>query len=293
MSAKTVPAFFLYGEPTREADPRFVHLETIDARSRPADWTIRAHAHRDLHQLLFVTRGGGRMRVESETLTFGVHGVLVSTAGAVHGFDFEPETQGYVLTLSDIYVRELAARLPESRPLFEACGAVALDAETFAEHRFVEHLEALGRELVWSAPGRGMALEGRLLCILAGALRAMASLDQPLAVSPSAALVARLRELVEQRFRTRTGVEEYARLLAVTPSRLRSACVAAAGSSPSGLVHARIMVEAKRLLIYSAMTIAEVGYDLGFDDPAYFTRFFAEREGRSPSAFRAAVRAAA
>jgi AraC family transcriptional activator of pobA len=53
------------------------------------------------------------------------------------------------------------------------------------------------------------------------------------------------------------------------------------------------MVEAKRLLLYTGMTVAEVGYDLGFEDPAYFTRFFAEREGRAPSAFRAAARAQA
>jgi AraC family transcriptional activator of pobA len=290
MSATAVPAFFLYGEPVRDADPRFLHLEPIEARSRPADWTIRAHAHRDLSQLLFVTKGGGRMAAEAETLAFEAPAMLVSPAGSVHGFAFEPETAGYVLTLSEAYVRELVVRAPETRGLFAACRAVGFEPQTFAQHRFVEHLEGLERELVWSAPGRGIALEGRLLCIVAGALRALVSPSDLSAVSPGAALVARFREAVEQRFRTRTSVEDYARALAVTPSRLRSACMAAAKASPSALVHARIMVEAKRLLLYTAMSIAEVGYDLGFEDPAYFARFFAERAGRSPSAFRAAAR---
>jgi AraC family transcriptional activator of pobA len=293
MPIRAVPAFFLYGEPAREADARFLHLESIAARSRPADWTIRAHAHRDLNHLLLVTRGGGTMRVESERLAFAAPALLVAAAGAVHGFDFEPETEGHVLTLSEAYVRELAARQPEARGLFAACRALGLDEAAFAEHRFAEQMEGLGRELVWSAPGRAMALEGRLLCILAGALRVVDSLDRPVAASPAAALVARFREAVEQRFRSRTGVDAYAALLAVTPSRLRQSCLAAAGASPSALVHARVMVEAKRLLLYTGMTVAEVGYDLGFEDPAYFTRFFAEREGRAPSAFRAAARAQA
>ena len=50
------------------------------------------------------------------------------------------------------------------------------------------------------------------------------------------------------------------------------------------------MVEAKRLLIYTGKSVAEVGYDLGFEDPAYFARFFAERAGSAPSAFRAGMR---
>lgn len=291
MSIRAVPAFFLYGEPAREADPRFVHLESLETRSRPADWTIRAHAHTDLSHIFFITDGGGRMVVEGEALRFTAPCLLVSIAGTVHGFDFEPETAGHVLTLSEAYVRELVARAPETRSLFEASRVVALEPTAFDEHRFVQHLEGLDRELVWSAPGRGIALEGRLLCILAGALRVLTGPAERATASPGAALTARFREAVEQRFRERWSIEDYARSLAVTPARLRSACLAAAGASPSALIHARVMVEAKRLLIYTGKSVAEVGYDLGFEDPAYFARFFAERAGKAPSAFRAETRA--
>ena len=61
------------------------------------------------------------------------------------------------------------------------------------------------------------------------------------------------------------------------------------GAAPMALVHERLMVEAKRMLIYTPLSVAEVAYDLGFDDPAYFSRFFAEREGTPPSRFREAA----
>jgi AraC family transcriptional activator of pobA len=293
MPTRAIPDFFLYGEAAREADLRFIHLETIAARSRPANWTIRVHAHRDLAHLLFVARGGGVMKAESQGLAFAAPALLIAAPGAVHGFDFEPETEGHILTLSEAYVGELAARQPEARDLFATCRALDLDEAAFAEHRFAEHLEAIGRELVWSAAGRGLALEGRLLCILAGALRAADVLDRPLTRSAAVDLVARFREMLEQRFQARTSVEDYAALLGVSQSRLRQSCVTAAGASPSSLVHARLMIEAKRQLLYTGRSVAEIGYDLGFDDPAYFTRFFTRRAGQSPRAFRAAARPSA
>jgi AraC family transcriptional activator of pobA len=56
------------------------------------------------------------------------------------------------------------------------------------------------------------------------------------------------------------------------------------------VLHARLMLEAKRSLVYTSMTVAEVGYSLGFADPAYFSRVFARRAGVAPAAFRAAGR---
>ncbi len=50
----------------------------------------------------------------------------------------------------------------------------------------------------------------------------------------------------------------------------------------------RALLEARRLLLYSNLSVAEVGYATGFEDPAYFSRFFARHTGRSPRDWRAA-----
>ena len=59
------------------------------------------------------------------------------------------------------------------------------------------------------------------------------------------------------------------------------------GCSTLHLLHAAILAEAKRGLLYSARPISDIAYDLGFDDPAYFSRFFTRRAGRTPTQFRA------
>jgi AraC family transcriptional activator of pobA len=53
-------------------------------------------------------------------------------------------------------------------------------------------------------------------------------------------------------------------------------------------LYARIVIEAKRCLTYTEMSVTEIGHALGYDDPAYFNRFFSQRVGRSPGAYRAA-----
>ncbi|MGH8259179.1 MAG: helix-turn-helix domain-containing protein, partial [Steroidobacteraceae bacterium] len=74
--------------------------------------------------------------------------------------------------------------------------------------------------------------------------------------------------------------------LGVSPKRLRAACVEATGKPPMRLVHERLMLEAKRLLTYTHLTVAQTAYELGFADPAYFSRFFSEHAGEPPIAFR-------
>ncbi|HVS76302.1 MAG TPA: helix-turn-helix domain-containing protein, partial [Steroidobacteraceae bacterium] len=99
-------------------------------------------------------------------------------------------------------------------------------------------------------------------------------------------LVARFRELVESGFRRHVGVARYAQALQTSESRLLRACAAVTGDSPLELVHLRLLIEAERQLRYTSMSVAQIAYYLGFEDPAYFSRFFTRRMGFSPRAFR-------
>ena len=109
-----IPRFFLYGEPPRDAEERFLHVETIADRSRINDWRIQPHAHRDLHQLLVIFTGGGEMAAETQRAQFTAPALLVVPAGVVHGFSFAAGTEGYVVTLAATLLRDLARDEPSS-----------------------------------------------------------------------------------------------------------------------------------------------------------------------------------
>ena len=98
----------------------------------------------------------------------------------------------------------------------------------------------------------------------------------------------RFRALVEKRFTHAYGVAAYANVLGVTARYLNDRCRAANGPNAMAIVHQRKALEARRLLLFTDMAIADIGASLGFEDPAYFARFFRREVGVSPTGFRAA-----
>jgi len=283
MSTAQIPRFFLYGEAPQHVGERYLHLEALDDRTRPADWNIRPHTHANLNHVFHIQRGGGRMAADDREIAFEAPCLLVVPAGVVHGFSYAVETHGSVLTVSQGYFEDLVRRCDELRSAFTGATALPCGEVDGLEDAF----ERLSRELAWTAPGHRLSVDTLLSTILVEVLRlAHAATEEPRVVGPRAALVARFREQLEADYRGNVSIETYAATLGVTPKQLRAACVAVAGAPPIRLIQDRLLVEAKRLMLYSNMTIAEAAFYLGFDDPAYFTRVFTKGCGVSPRQFR-------
>lgn len=286
--ASGIPTFYLYGEPRRMVDERFVHVEALIDRTRPSEWTIRPHAHPELNHVFHVRSGGGAMRADTAMLRFEAPCLLLVPAGAVHGFEWDRESSGSVVTLASSYLADFVRRDPDLAAVF-ACPSVVGCGDAQA----IEGLVArLAQELGWAAPGTRAAVDAGMLDLLVRVLRLKSPAAEHAAVpGPQAGLVARLRERIEARFRLREPVEVQAEALGVSARRLRAACAAIARQSPGDMLDQRAMLEARRSLVYGNLSVSEVGYALGFADPAYFSRFFARHAGMSPVAFRKRARA--
>ncbi|WP_118972891.1 helix-turn-helix domain-containing protein [Taibaiella koreensis] len=92
--------------------------------------------------------------------------------------------------------------------------------------------------------------------------------------------------LVEIHFREKHGLADYAGLLAMTPKTLNKKLARIHVLRPNDLIKDRILLEAKRLLAYTPMSIKEIAYHLGYEDPAYFNRLFTLKNDCTPAAFR-------
>ncbi len=288
MQKHLVPSFFLYGEPPREVAEHFLHVEALDDRSRPNNWNIRPHAHTNLNHVFLLTAGGGEVQTDSLNERFAAPCAILIPARIIHAFVFDSDTAGSVLTVSETFLQEQLLREPQFDALFTAPTLFKLTRTGRETGLLRTSIESLASELAWQAPGHAVAVESQLLNILVTLLRLdHRASNNPLAGSGrQAELVARFRQLLEADFHSNKPMEDYARALKVSPSRLRAACVEITDRPPLQLVQDRLLLEAKRLLLYSNMSVAEVGYYLGFDDPGYFTRFFTRATGISPRGFR-------
>ena len=75
----------------------------------------------------------------------------------------------------------------------------------------------------------------------------------------------------------------------MSADHLSRACRNVTGQSAQHLLHDRLMLEARRLLAYTAAPVAEIAAQLGYADPAYFSKFFARSVGETPTAYRSLV----
>lgn len=98
--------------------------------------------------------------------------------------------------------------------------------------------------------------------------------------------VRRYYVLVDQHFRTKKRVQEYAELLHRSPKTLSNLFASCGQPSPLSVIHDRVNAEARRLLLYTSKSAKQIGYLLGYDDTAAFSRFFAKMNGESITEFR-------
>jgi AraC family transcriptional activator of pobA len=282
-----IPAFFLYGEPLRAPDLLAFHIETIAARSRLHEWKIRAHRHRDLHQLLLLWQGAVAAQLDGMRRQLHAPALVIVPPLTVHGFEFKPATDGVVVSFAPALAREMLRDADGVQAVLNRPYAARIPRSQLATTDLQQLASMLLREFAHAATARDSALHGLLATLLANVAR----VSRTIAAVPNAdrherELVADFRAAIERSYRARISVSAYARAIGSSGGALRRACIKVLGQSPTQLLRGRRLTESQRQLRYTGMTIAQIAYGLGFEDPAYFSRVFAKATGSSPRNYR-------
>jgi AraC family transcriptional activator of pobA len=284
-----VPLYTLYGEESGSDNTTFIHIESVAARSRLYDWEIDSHTHQGLLQTLVIFTGGGEVHLDDMVMPVAPPQAIVIPPATIHAFKFEPGTHGYVLTISESMVLDTASR--RGRVLFDSLFLEPRAIELSADHAALKAIEDLLIHLLTEFQtlrrGHGSLTEWLAKSILLLIERQLASLQLDKRTSGGRAqLFTRFRALVEKHYLEHWGVMDYAAALSVTPSKLNRVSKALAGRSAFEISQERLLLEARRRLVYIAAPVQRLAYELGFDDPAYFNRFFKKRTGMTPARFR-------
>lgn len=285
-----IPRFVLYGENTSATLAEAVHIELIETRSRLHNWHIGTHTHAGLFQVLFLFGGQVCATVDEEKWDCRGPVVITIHPSVAHGFDFTQDAYGYVLTVDqNLMFSATMGQTDLYAALFVEALAIDLTAQAGTQARLEPLLQQLMTEMEQRQHGHALMLEWLARSILLLLLRAAA--EQRLtgvAGRCDFELFSQFRTQVELHFKQQWPVEQYAALLRVTPTRLTRLCVKLSGKSAYRLTQDRLILEACRQLRYVPHSIASIAYELGFLDPAYFSRLFKKRTGLTPQDFRAA-----
>lgn len=287
---KPIPNFQLYGELLSGANSEAVHHETIRERSSKHDWTIRLHRHSQMAQIFQFRSSGVYLKLGELEHRSVEPLILVVAPGVPHGFRFSEDVVGDVLSLRlDSLPSEIADRLED---VARRTGGL-IGAGNFDHFRRVEGLIDQIRDVYRAvSPERQALIVGltNLISLYLSDFSATASVAG--AANPGSDMTVHERKaeefcrLVETGFHEKRTVDEYAADLNISAPHLTRICRSILGTSPNELIRQRRILEAKRLLEYTRLTISEITHRSGFRDAAFFSRSFKQEVGCSPKEFR-------
>lgn len=247
----------------------------------------------DFHMLMCLTEGRCSHVVDFHSVDCRPGSLLVLRPGQVQRFASSATAgEAWVVIFRSEFLQPksatpLADELDTAQRLEEL--PVHLTLDTAEQEAFVESVRRMARDAgLAAAPVLLHALlRNQLLALLTRISLAHARQDRAhVQASGELQRFRRFRLAVEQQFQRSHRVSDYARIIGCSEKSLGRAVLGVAGVSAKTFLSQRIVLEAKRLLVHTALPVASIGDRLGFAETSNFVKFFRREAGESPGQFR-------
>lgn len=281
---QTIPTYDLNGITHHQFHIKRMNESTQDTKDLLLDKGI----HRDSHYIFTCMESGHvRMMVDFKTIETRDSTIFCVLPGQVH--------QGLLMkNVCGWFVAVKAELVPDTvRSFFdESLGEIQplpMDKKLVKKMNTVAGMlhDAYTNEML--STKEGFLVVQSLLNAFLGMFSLMYSQKSILHVSGESRalqLSRAFRILVRKDFKTMKSPSEYAEVLNITRGYLTETVREITGKSAQHWIHQEILIEAKRLLVYTNLSVKEVAYELGYSDHTYFSRLFSKLEDQSPSEFR-------
>jgi AraC-like DNA-binding protein len=248
----------------------------------------------DFFDILLVTTGSGFYQLDDESYAVKPGTVFLTNPGQVRRCRV-PRINGACIFFREEFVAEAFSdpRFLDQFAMFRPTRPTGSLCLTPAEQRrYLRHYAVMRREIAALRSDAGHALRAALYELLVWLNRLYVARfgDTP---DTRDETVFRFQALVDRDIRRAHRVGAYAKRVGVSPGHLNALCRTHLRRSASRCIRERLILEAKRLLLYSDATATQIAQDLGFADPSYFVRFFRREAGLPPGRFRRRGSAAA
>ena len=280
----------IYNNVNREDDTIIFDLKRMeDVYDKTGGQVDDPHRH-GYYTILCVRHAAGKHVIDFNEFKLNPYQIYFIEPGQVHQIIERERSQGFVLTFSPqfLLINGIDQDLIKDIFIYEVMGyspPLELDLPTW--NTIISTVELVEKTLQSSIRHKYEAVGALLKYFLIQCNNSCNNQedDNTQQVQSSIQLVRSFKKLLEDQFSRYHKVSSYASELHVTPDYLNTVLKSATGKSAKSHISDRIMMEAKRLFLFTDMSIKEVGYQLGFNEPAHFSSFFKKYSGQSPSAY--------
>jgi AraC-like DNA-binding protein len=246
-------------------------------------------AHRD-NYYLFLLLEYGEANVLIDFKEYHIQDIALGCIlpGQVHQGVPSSNVSGWIMCLDAVFIKDEWKEIFETIPV-SGNSVIVPDAETRHDLQFC--FELLNRKIQSANLLSTQHTTYALATALAGIIAELYRQHQTEAFNKRlTSITLQFKILVAAHLKTIKSPTQYASLLHISPTYLNEAVKTATGFPAGYWIQYAVTLEAKRLLFYTDRSIKEIAFELGYDDPAYFTRLFTKLSGMSPSLFRANYR---
>tara|TARA_Y100000589_G_scaffold317298_1_gene343159 strand:- start:88311 stop:89201 length:891 start_codon:yes stop_codon:yes gene_type:complete len=242
------------------------------------------------YTIIYIESGKGSHQIDFKDYPLQNNTLYFLSPGQIHNWNIEELPKGYALFFTeDFFALNCKNHNVSDFDFFHLQkNDASLKIESKDTNLLITDLfEKLLNEYQQNLPYAQRIIRSYIVALLF-TLQRIHSERKPLnGSSKNIGLIKEFDRLVNEHFLTHRSVKDYAKMLHITPNHLNAVCTKVYGHSAGEHIRNRVMVEAKRLLVnMPGVTVAEIAYQLNFDDNAYFSRFFKKYAGETPEKFR-------
>jgi AraC family transcriptional regulator, transcriptional activator of pobA len=242
-------------------------------------------------QICVITEGEGRFWKDSNEYRYFPKSLFAISKGQVAAFEFEDMPKGYVVLFSEEFINRHQGGLEwlNNLALFDTALELSITSLTGLEYF---ELMVFIRKIKLEMESQNNFLTGEIVFLLLKTFlliseRLNTRMNNPgLKETGDRTYVNEFKKKLELMYPNSRTVNYYAGQLGITPRKLNQLTNYFCGVSAKQLIEDRVLLETKRLLIHTQMTIKEIGHSLGFNDPTNFNKFFKRYLKLTPMEFR-------
>jgi len=278
----------LYGEQGIDTFSYDVFTESIFTRSKLFHWKIEPHFHANLFQLFIIERGSGTFITSDGSVTIAGPMLISIPPDTVHGFMWDPRVKGHIITLNDTFFEQTFHASPNVLLELSRLHVLSRKKDGVDFTAILRILTEIQRELCDELPERQRMLFhlfGQLYTTIYRSSKALAHVGNSERTIDIQLFAGFQKKIRLSGFGEKT-IPDYAKELGLSTTRLNLICHRAAGRSALRVIQDHCVRNAKNLLVHTSNSVSEIAYELRFDDPAYFSRFFKKHTGSTPQAYR-------
>ena len=278
-----VPVYKLQSFPRHEPNALFymTRLEKLVQEFKGID---QPHSH-TFYLVMWISRGSGTHTIDFKTYSIRPYQLYFLTPGQVHSWQLSADTQGFNLFFEPNFFRTRLGNRLHQYPFYHSHQQLPLVEVTQPQSLFSDLFRYAYQEYEQHQTNRSEVFLSYVHILLESANRLYD--EQLTGTAPHYYdRIRQYEDLLESQFIQVREVSAYAAQMGLTPNHLNHICQKVLGKTASQLLHERVVIEAQRLLTHTAQSVKEVGFQLGFEDPSYFVRFFKKYTGHTPVGFR-------